>query len=125
MNTKTKDPSKQRKRIYNASLHSKRKLLIAPVSKKLVESVGKKRLTIRKGDTVKVLVGNYKGKSGKVEKVDYDKTKVFIKDIFNKNSRGQEKLIPFVASNLIIIDLYLEDSRRIKKKITKSTNVVK
>jgi len=124
MNTKTKNPSKQRKRNYKAPLHAKRKLLVAPIDKKLFEKVNKKKITVRKGDTVKILRGNHKGKSGIVEKVDYDKVRVFIKDIVNKNTRGQEKLIPFVASNLIITDLFLEDSRRIKKT-KESANVVK
>ena len=120
MENKTIKPNKQRKRAYNASYQNKRKNLVAPIDKKLFSSVGKKRLVIRKGDTVKILVGNNKGKSGKVERVDYTKERVFIKDIKVRNNRGQEKLLPFVASNLIITEVVITDNKRINKKKHKS-----
>jgi len=115
MNSKTKKPTKQRKRMHEGGLHTKRKQLVAPIDKKLVTEVGKKKILIRKGDTVKILVGKHKGKSGKIEKVDYTKCKVYIKDIKCKNNKGQEKLIPFTASNLILTEVVLNDSLRIKK----------
>jgi ribosomal protein uL24 len=78
--------------------------------------IGKKKLPVRKGDTVKIMVGDNKGKTGKIEKVDYTKERVFIKDIKRSNNRGQEKLLPFVASNLLITDVVLTDIKRISKK---------
>ncbi len=120
---KTKNPSKQRKRnIYKTNIYGKRKLLVAKLDKPLIKNTAKKRLTIRKGDVVKVLRGNYKGKSGKVERVSYTQAKIFIKDIKQTNSKGQDKLIPFNASNLMIVELILEDNKRIKnleKKVKK------
>jgi large subunit ribosomal protein L24 len=124
MNTKSKNPSKQRLKIYKGAMHTKNKLLVAPLDKFIIGKVGKQRLIIRKGDTVKVLVGDHKGKTGKIERVDHDKAKVYIKDIKNTNSRGQDKLIPFVASNLVITNAVLDDNRRINKKV-ESAKVVK
>lgn len=115
MNTKTKNPGKQRKMFFKAALHAKRKQVVAPVDKKKQNELGVKALTVRKGDTVKVLVGKYKGKSGKVEKVSYTKSKVYIKDLTYKNLKGQEKFVPFTASNLVILDAVVTDSKRIKK----------
>ncbi len=122
--SKTKKPSKQRKRnIYKANIYGKRKLLVAKLDKPLAKTTNKKRMTIRKGDTVKILRGNYKGKSGKVEKVSYTHAKIYIKDIKQTNSRSQENMIPFNASNLIITELVLNDNKRIKnldkKKVKK------
>ncbi len=118
MNEKvTKNPGKQRLKIYKGKLHTKRKLLVCPIDKSLQKQHGIKRISVRKGDSVKIIVGSYKGKTGKVEKVDYTKSKVFIKEIKIKNIKGQEKMIPFVASNLLITDIVLSDLRRIKKKI--------
>lgn len=111
----TKNPGKQRLKIYNASLCKRRKLLVCPLDKNLIKTHNLKKLPVRKGDTVKVIIGDNKGKSGKVEKVDYTQLKVFIKDIKYKNTRGQEKMTPFVASNLLITDLILTDTKRIKK----------
>jgi large subunit ribosomal protein L24 len=116
---KTKKPSKQRKRnIYKTNIYGKRKLLVSKLDKPLVKTTNKKRMTVRKGDTVKILRGKYKSKTGKVDKVSYTHSKVYIKDIKQTNSRGQDKLIPFNASNLIIIDLLLNDNKRIKKPST-------
>jgi len=113
---KTKKPSKQRKRnIYKTNIYGKRKLLVAKLDKPLLKTTTKKRMTVRKGDTIKILRGKYKGKSGKVDKVSYTKAKIYIKDIKQTNSRGQDRLIPFNASNVIIIDLILNDNKRISK----------
>ncbi len=122
---KTIKPNKQRKRMYNASYQNKRKNLVSPVDKKIEAILGKKRIVVRKGDTVKIMVGNNKGKSGKVERVNYTKERIFIKDIKVKNARGQEKLIPFVASNLIITDAIVTDNQRTSKKIIKKTPINK
>ena len=123
MDAKTKKPNKQRKRMYQSALNKKRKLLVATIDKNIQKEVNKKSIAIRKGDTVKVMVGNHKGKSGKVEVVDYTKVKVYIKDIKTKNTRGQEKLIPFTASNLMLTNVILDDSKRIKEKKTKTPKV--
>ena len=123
---KTIKPNKQRRRMYNANYQNKRRNLVSPVDKKVATIIGKNRIVVRKGDTVKIMVGNNKGKTGKVERVNYTKERVFIKDIKVKNARGQEKLIPFVASNLIITDAVMTDSQRItKKKIIKKTPINK
>lgn len=123
MNTKTKKPTKQRKKLYQGALHTKRKLLVAPLDKKLREQIGRKSIAIRKGDTVKILIGSQKGKSGKVEKVDYSKAKVFVKEIIYKTNKGLEKLLPLTASNLVITDVVLDDIKRFKKAVTvKKTN---
>ncbi|NCP72403.1 50S ribosomal protein L24 [archaeon] len=119
MNKKiTKNPGKQRLKIYKGPLHTKRKLLACPLDKPLQKKYDLKSILIRKGDTVKVMVGDEKGKSGKVEIVDHAKAKVFVKDIKYKNSRGQEKMYPLVASNLLITDLVVDDLKRFKKKKT-------
>jgi|GEM_PF-1586144 len=115
---KTKNPGKQRKRIYDSSMHQVRKRLVAPLDKAIIQSVGKKRLAIRKGDTVKVAVGDNKGKTSKVERVDYTKGVVYLKD-FKVVVRGRDKLIPFIASNLVLTNVVLDDSKRIKGKAKK------
>ncbi len=112
----TKNPGKQRLKIYKAPLHKRRKLLVCPLDKDLQKKHNLKRISIRKGDSVKVIVGDNKGKTGKVEKVDYSKSKIYVKEIKYKNARAQEKMSPLVASNLLITDLVLSDSKRLEKK---------
>lgn len=120
MKNKTKNPGKQRLRLYKGALHTKRKLLIAPLDKALQKKHGIKKISVRKGDSVKVIVGDNKNKTGKVQRVDYSSAKVFISDIKYKTSRGQEKMLPFIASNLLITDLVLTDPRRLNSKKLKT-----
>ena len=112
----TKNVSKQRKALYNSSLKDKRKQLKAPLDKRLKEELKKKSLSLRKGDTVKVMVGKFKGKTGKIERINYNKTQVFVNGLTFKDRRGQDKLFPFDASNLLITEADLEDVKRIKNK---------
>ena len=119
MMAKTKKPGKQRRRMLTGVYHVKRKLLVAPIDKPLVKQVNRKRAPLRKGDTVKILVGDNKGKTSVVEKVNYDKGLVYLKDVKVTNSRGQEKLLPFQASNLVITDLISNDKKRFVEKKSK------
>jgi len=116
MNTKTIKPSKQRKRLNEAVYHTKRKQIVAPLDKQMQKAVNKKRASLRKGDTVKIMVGTHKGKTSSIFKVNYDKGLVYLKDIKVTNSRGQEKMPPFNASNLLITNLVLDDKKRFPKK---------
>jgi len=116
MNNKTVKPSKNRKRIYSAKLHESRKQLVSPIDKAVAKTVGKTKITVRKGDTVKIMRGQNRSKTGTVIKVDYDKAKVYLKEFKVTNSRGQEKPIPFIASNLMITNVLLDDKKRIAKK---------
>jgi len=116
MKTKTIKPSKQRKRIISRVYQVRRKILVSPLDKNMQKEVSKKRAVIRKGDTVKIMVGTHKGKTSSVIKVDYDKGAIQLKDIKVTNSRGQEKHTPFNASNLLITNLVLTDKNRFPKK---------
>lgn len=116
MNTKTIRPSKQRKRMATGVYHTKRRLLVSPLDNAMQKEVNKKKAVIRKGDTVKIMVGSNKGKTSAVLRVNYDKGLVYLKDIKVTNSRGQEKNPPINASNLLITGLVLTDKKRFPKK---------
>lgn len=112
---KTKKPSKQRKRLYQGKLHTRKAVLNAHLSPELrKEMKGKRSLMIKKGDKVKIMRGKNKKKEGKIVKVDHKKAKVFIEKITRKKADGTEKLIPIKASNLLIIELEQKDEKRIK-----------
>ncbi|MFH1544533.1 MAG: 50S ribosomal protein L24 [archaeon] len=113
---KSKKPSKQRKKLYESSLHEKRGLLKAHLSKGLKKELNQRSLAVRSGDTVKIMRGKKKKKSGKVTKVDYKKGVIFIEKMVRKKADGTEILVPFKASNLMITDLELKDDKRFKRK---------
>ncbi len=110
-------PRKQRLFRYTASNHLRQKFVHARIAKELAKKLGvKKRNTaVRKGDTVKVMSGDSRGKSGKVSGVDMHRAVVFIEGITRKNAKGKESQVPISASNVYITDMDLGDKLRAAK----------
>jgi len=108
-------PRKQRKYLANAPLHLKRKLLSVNLSKELRKKFGKRNIVVRKGDTVKVMRGKFKLKTGKIMEVNTNKSKVIIEGITVKKQDGSKANIKMRPSNLQIIELNLDDKKRMKQ----------
>ena len=111
---RSKQPRKQRKYRYNAPLSTKSKFMGCHLSKELKEKYGKRSIVIRKGDSVKVLRGQFKKKTGKVDKVDIKKTRVYITGIDVTKKDGTKALYPINPSNIMVTALNLEDKKRKK-----------
>jgi large subunit ribosomal protein L24 len=111
---KSKKPRKQRKFLYNAPLHIRRKMISAHLSEELREKYKRRSLPLRKGDEVKVMRGEFKGTIGKIVKIDTKEYKVYLDTVKKKRSVGTEYLVPIHPSNLLITNLNLEDKYRIK-----------
>jgi large subunit ribosomal protein L24 len=111
---KSKKPRKQRKFLYKAPLHLRRKMISAHLSKELREQYKRRSLPLRKGDEVKVMRGEFKGTIGKVVKIDTKKYKVYVDTVKKKRSVGTEYLVPISPSNLMIVKLNLDDKYRLK-----------
>jgi large subunit ribosomal protein L24 len=107
---------KQRKYRYNAPLHVRHKFMGVHLEAGLRKTYGVRTLAVRKGDTVKVVRGQYKGKTGKVDRVDLQYTKVFIASIAITKKDGSKALIPQQPSNLVITSLDMSDDKRIASK---------
>ncbi len=111
---RSKQPRKQRKYRFNAPLHIKRKFLSVHLSKELREKYKKRNMVVVVGDTVKVMRGQYKKRIGKVSKVNYQNTKVYIEGVDFIKKDGNKVQYPINPSNLIITSLKLDDKKRIK-----------
>ncbi|MDP6641863.1 MAG: 50S ribosomal protein L24 [Candidatus Nanoarchaeia archaeon] len=105
-------PKKQRKYRQNAPLHIKHRLLSVNLSKDLKKRYNMRNVEVRKGDTVKVLRGQYKNKSGIISNVDLKKLKVNVDGIENVRKDGTKNFYPFDPSNLQITELFLDDKKR-------------
>jgi large subunit ribosomal protein L24 len=105
-------PAKQRKYRYNAPLHIKHKFLSVHLSKELRTKYGRRNIVVVKGDKVKVLRGQFKGRENKVERVDIKSTRVYITGIDRQKKDGSKSIIPLQPSNLIITELKLDDKKR-------------
>ena len=111
----SKSPRKQRKYEANAPLHLRRKFLSVNLSKELRKKYNTRNVVLRKGDVVRVMRGKFKGREGKVTKVDLKRIRVFVEGVTRKKVDGSEVQVPLHPSNLQIVELNLEDEKRFKK----------
>ncbi|NMJ87004.1 MAG: 50S ribosomal protein L24 [Thaumarchaeota archaeon] len=106
-------PSKTRlKQIYNASTHKRSRLLGASLSPDLRTQYGTRSIRVTKGDSVKVFHGEYKGIEGKVTKVHTENGRIAIEGIQREKIRGDKMPVLIHTSNIIIVNLNLNDKWR-------------
>lgn len=113
--TTSKQPRKQRKRLFNLPLHKRWHLLNVPLSPELRKQLGIKRLIVRKGDVVKIMRGDWKEHEGKVVDVDLKRVRIHIEGVTLKKADGSEVYYPIHPSKVMIIKLGEIDE--IRKKI--------
>ncbi len=114
----SKKPRKQRKYAAKAPLHLRKKLVSVHLSKDLMKKHGKRNIPIRVGDKIKILRGQFKKKEGKIERVIRKNGKVLITGIELVKKDGSKVLQPIITSNLVIVELNLDDKKR-KDKVEK------
>lgn len=105
-------PRKQRKALFRASLHTRHKLLGTHLSKELRIKFKKRALPVRKGDKVKVMRGEHRGKIAKVTEVYPQDGSVYLDGLMVTKNDGTKKHVPFRPSNLLLMEMELEDKRR-------------
>lgn len=120
---KSKRPAKQRKYLAKAPLHLRKKLLSVSLSKELRKKHNKRAITVRKGDKVKIMLGKFKKKEGKVSQVDYKKLKIYVEGIHIKKLDGSITNVPLRASNIQIIEINLDDKKRVESLNRKQSPV--
>ena len=107
-------PRKQRKYRLNAPLHIKQKFVHAHISKDLRKKHGRRSISLRKGDKVKIMRGQFKKHEGKVEKVDLKKARIFVNGVELTKKDGSKKLLALHPSNIMVTELNLDDKLRQK-----------
>ena len=117
----SKKPSKERKHQYNMPMHMAAKAVAGHLDEKLAKELGKRSIGVRKGDTVKIMRGEFAKREGKITEVNRKSRKIFIEKMVKKKSNGQERQVPIDASNILVIDLDKTDRKRIamKKEVKK------
>lgn len=126
----SKQKRKQRKYRYNAPLNIRHKLITANLTKELRKKYRRRSFPLRKGDSIRVMLGEFKGKKGKVSRVNLYSIKVYVEGLQKTKKDGTKVNIPFQPSNLQIIEFDLGDKKRIKalekgKKEEKQENKIK
>ncbi|MDO5835921.1 MAG: 50S ribosomal protein L24 [Methanobacterium sp.] len=108
----SKQPRKQRKFRYQAPLHIRHKMMSVNLSPELREEYGRRSLPVRKGDTVKVLRGDFKDHEGEVEGVDLKHYRLLVEGLSVQKPDGNQVYHPIHPSNLQIIEMDLDDDER-------------
>lgn len=108
----SRNPAKQRKYRLNAPLHLRRRALSAPLSSELAAKYGRRSITLRKGDTVRILKGGFTGVSGKVNDADLGKGVVYVDGAERTRKDGTKSFFPLQPSGLLVIEAGIEDKRR-------------
>ena len=111
----SKQPRKQRKYVANAPLHIKKKFVSVNLSKELRKKYGKRNIGLRKGDLVKIKRGKFKGRQGKILEIKLKLKKITVDGINVKKMDGSKVNVKLQHSNLQIIELNLDDKKRLEK----------
>ncbi len=116
--SKSKQPRKQRKSVYEAPMHRRRKMIASHLSAKYLEDAKKyypRSAVVRKGDTVRIVRGSLAGHVGKVEAVDTSSMRITIDGATVSKADGTQIAAKIHPSNVVIEKLDLSDTIRKKK----------
>ncbi len=105
--------AKQRKYRLNAPLHLKRNFLSVSLAPELRTRYGTRNVAVRKGDSVKVVKGQFKSVTGKVNRVDARKGVVYVDGAERVRKDGTKSFFPLQPSSLLLSEVYIDDKRRV------------
>jgi large subunit ribosomal protein L24 len=101
--------------------HQRDKMVGAILEDSLRKQYGRKNVRVIKGDSVRVMRGEYKGVEGKVEKIHTQRATFHIEGIQREKIRGGQVKVPIHSSNVMVIGLNLDDDYR-TSKLQRGTN---
>lgn len=108
-------PRKQHKYRFRSPLHIKQKLMHVHLSPELRKKYALRNCQTRIGDKVKILRGQFRKKEGRIERINLKRGQVFITGAERIKKEGTKLLVPIHPSNLMIIELNLDDKKRRQK----------
>jgi len=103
------------RQIYRATNNVRNKQIGAALSKQLRQKHHRRSIRIVKGDTVKILRGEYKGIDGKVTKISLEKNSIAVEGVQREKLKGGKIDLYIHSSNTVITSLNTEDNWRVKK----------
>jgi large subunit ribosomal protein L24 len=111
----SQQPRKQRRARIRAPLHIRQKYFRARLNPSLAKKYKRRSFQIKKGDTVKVLRGDFKGNEGKVANINLKDEAIHVDGVTVHKADGSEVPRPIHPSNVIITKLELKDKLRVRK----------
>ena len=92
-------------------IHKKRKAMAAPLSDDLKEKYGFRSITVREGDKVRVLRGDFAGVEGEVNEVNTDSERILVEGVETATADETEVSSPVHPSNVEITKLEKDEMR--------------
>lgn len=109
-------------KVLHFPTHLRDRMVSSTLSDNLREQYHARSCRVIKGDSVKVMRGEYSGIEGKVERVNTRKRSLSIEGIQREKVKGGNVKVQIHSSNVIITSLNLNDKYR-QKKIQHKLNV--
>tara|TARA_B100000470_G_scaffold89358_1_gene68895 strand:- start:808 stop:1254 length:447 start_codon:yes stop_codon:yes gene_type:complete len=110
------NPRKMRnQQIYYATMKTASKQLSCALSKELRKKYGKRSTRILKGDTAKIIRGEFAGVDGKVTKISIPDRGVNIEGVKKEKLKGDKFDVYVHTTNIVLTALDTEDKWRINK----------
>ena len=106
---------KNNQKLLYLSSHLRDTRVCSTLTDNLREQYGTRSCRLVKGDTVRVVRGEYSGIEGKVEKVNTQRSSLSIEGIQREKVKGGNVKVQIHSSNLIITGLNLDDKYRKNK----------
>ena len=103
------------KQIYYATSKIRSAQTSSSLSSELRKKFGKRSARIVKGDTVKVLRGEFYGTAGKVTKILTQKNSITVDGVKREKVKGEKIDVPIHATNVVITALNDDDKWRMNK----------
>merc|ERR1711904_316584 len=107
---------KNRKTHYGASSSERRKTMKSPLIMELKTKFGVNAVQVHKNDTVRVVRGIFKGRTGKITAVLGNRRVVNIEGVKIEKTNGQTIAFGINPSKCIIIGLDMNERRKLKFK---------
>jgi large subunit ribosomal protein L24 len=106
---------KNNQKLLHLHSHLRDSRICSTLSNNLREQYGTRGCRVVKGDTVRVVRGEYSGIEGKVEDVNTQRSTLSIEGIQREKVKGGNVKVQIHSSNLIITGLNLDDKYRKNK----------
>ncbi len=87
-------------------------MLVSPVSDDLYQKHRVRKLSVRTGDSVRIVRGDFAGLEGKVETIDYSSGKLYVEGMTREKAAGVASKLPVHVSKVLLTNLNLSDKWR-------------
>jgi len=108
----SKRSDRVKKKMAGLPLHALGKMLKARLSDDLRSKYAFKTARVRKGDSVRIVRGEFAGVEGKVTGVDVKHCRLTVEGVSRERVKGEQTPVKIHASKVVITSLNLDDKYR-------------